>query len=160
MMKTRHFLLLLVCTAIGFTACKKNSKDNFDASAQFTTDTTAIRAFVVANKIPAVKDAKSGIFYQIITPGAGSVSYSGSTNVTVNYTGKLLNGTIFDTTAGTAVTFPLGGLIQGWQIGIPLIQPGGRIRLIIPSGLGYGNGGGGLPANSVLDFTIDVIKAQ
>ncbi|KIO77463.1 hypothetical protein TH53_09315 [Pedobacter lusitanus] len=168
MMKTKHLVLLLVCMATIFTACMKNNNDypgdqgNFDAAAQFTKDTVAIRAYVKAKNIPALKDEKTGLFYQIITPGTGSVNYSGSTSLTVNYTGSLLDGTVFDSSKGTAVTFKsLGSLIRGWQVGIPLIQPGGRIRLIMPSGLGYGNATGyPFPPNSNLDFTIDVLSAQ
>lgn len=159
MNKIKH-LLLLVCIAGCFAACKKNSSDNFDEAAQFNTDTTAIRKFIVANKIPAIKD-KSGVFYQILAPGTGTVTYSASSSVTVDYTGQLLNGSVFDTSAGVPKTFVLGQLITGWQIGIPLIQPGGKIRLLVPSLYGYGNTAAGtIPASSILDFTIVLSKVQ
>ncbi|HEY0177262.1 MAG TPA: hypothetical protein VGC08_12845 [Pedobacter sp.] len=94
MMKIKH-LLLLICIAGCFAACKKNNTDNFDQEAQFKADTTAIRKFIVANNIPAVKD-KSGLFYQIIAPGTGTVSYTLNTQISANYEGRLLNGTVFD----------------------------------------------------------------
>lgn len=156
-----HFgrFLLTVGIAGCFAACKK--KENFDAEAQFKADTTAISAFVKANAIPALKDVKSGIFYQIITPGSGNVTYSQNTKVTVDYQGKLLKGETFDSSKGQPVTFTLGRLIAGWQIGIPFIQKGGRIRLLIPSYYGYGNeASNAIPANSILDFDITLSNVQ
>jgi len=148
------YLLLLLSVAGCFASC---SKDSFDADAQFRTDTTAIRKFITDNKIPALKD-KSGVFYQIIAPGSGSVTYTANTSITAEYEGKLLDGTVFDATkAGAPVTFALGGVITGWQIGIPYIQSGGKIRMIIPSGYAYGNTNtGAIAANSILDFTVSL----
>jgi len=157
---TKHLILLLVCAVTAFTACSKKT-DDFDAAAQFTKDTTAIRAFIVAKNIPAIKDAKTGLFYQVITPGTVNFAYQANSSVTVNYSGSVLDGSVFDTSNGKPVTFVLNNLIQAWQIGIPLVQPGGRIRLIVPSGLGYGNDNNqSFPPNSNLDFTIDVISAK
>jgi len=156
MNKIKH-LLLLVCIAGCFTACKK---DEHDAEKQFTADTTAIRNFIVANKISAIKD-QSGIFYQIIAPGSGSVTYSTTTSVTSDYEGRLLNGQVFDSSKGTPITFTLGGVITGWQLGIPKIQKGGTIRLLIPSYYGYENRTvGSIPANSVLDFTVTLTDVK
>ncbi|MCX2573249.1 FKBP-type peptidyl-prolyl cis-trans isomerase [Pedobacter sandarakinus] len=162
-MSKLKYILLLVCIAGCFAACKKDSTDfeEYDPVPQYKKDTAAIRAFVVANNIPAVKDP-SGVFYQIITPGSGSVTYTGNTRITSDYEGKLLNGAIFDSTKGTPISFALGQVIVGWQIGIPKIQKGGKIRLIIPSYYGYGNAaqGAALPANSILDFTITLTDVQ
>ncbi|WP_111631966.1 FKBP-type peptidyl-prolyl cis-trans isomerase [Pedobacter cryoconitis] len=159
MIKIKHLIVLLVCTVTAFTSCKK--KETFDVDAQFRADTTAIRAFIVLNKIPAIKDPASGLFYQIITPGSGTAKITTSTTVSVNYTGRFLNGNVFDQSNGTPISFPLGGVIAGWQIGVPLIQPGGRIRLIMPSVLAYGNEGkGSVQPNTVLDFTIDLLSAK
>jgi len=157
-MRQIKYLVLLAAVMGGFAACKR---DSFDAEAQFRADTTAIRSYVTANNIPAVKD-KYGVFYQVITPGTGNVTYTGSTQVTVDYSGKVLGKSEnFDSSAGTARTFQLGGLIPGWQIGIPYIQKGGKVRLFIPSQFGYGNSAqAAIPANSVLDFTIELTNVQ
>lgn len=158
-MKQIKYLVLLAAITAGFTACKRT--DKFDADAQFSADTTAIRNYVKTNNIPVVKD-KYGVFYQIITAGSGSTKFTESTKVTVDYSGKVLGKSEnFDSSAGTARTFTLGGLIAGWQIGIPYIQKGGKVRLFIPSTFGYGNSGQpGIPANSVLDFTIELQDVQ
>jgi FKBP-type peptidyl-prolyl cis-trans isomerase FkpA len=153
---------LLICLAGFLAACGKDNKGTFDAEAQFKADTTAIRAFVIKNNIPVLKTS-NGVFYQIIAPGTGSTTYTASTKVTADYTGKLLNGTIFDTTAGKSpIQFSLGGVIAGWQIGIPLIQNGGTIRLLIPSYFAYGNSSPNslIPANSILDFTVTLTNVQ
>lgn len=154
-MKKLSVILLTIC--IAFASCKKNTP--FDPAAQAVADDAAIQAYLKANpSITATKDA-SGLYYQIITPGTGNNPTSSST-VTVNYTGKLLDGTTFDTTTGKAsLNISLKSVIQGWTIGVPRIKPGGRILLIIPSGLAYGNNAtGSIAANSVLIFTIDLIS--
>ncbi len=155
-MRKFRYILVLFCIAAGFAACKKSSSSNFDVAAQLAADTAAIRAYIVKNNIPALKH-ESGVFYQIIAPGNGNVEYKPSTLVTAHYSGRVLGNTAtFDTTEGGAAReFSLGGVIAGWQIGIPMIQKGGTIRIIIPSYYGYGNRGTGpIPPNSILDFNI------
>ena len=152
----------MICFAGCLAACKKNVPvDDYDPTPQFKADTATISAFVKANNISATKDA-SGIFYQILEPGTGSVVYTASTKITSDYDGKLLNGTIFDSTKGTSISFLLGNVIVGWQIGIQKIQKGGKIRLIIPSYYAYGTQSPSslVPANSILDFTITLTDVQ
>lgn len=161
-MKAIKYLLLFVCVAACLSACKKNSGlDDFDVVGQFNKDTTAIRAFAVANNIPVVKDPTFNIFYQILAPGEGG-NVTTMSNITVNYKGSLLDGTVFDeTTSDKPLTFFLSTAITGWQAGLPLIKKGGRIRLLLPSYYGYGNlANKRIPANSVLDFTIDLIDVK
>jgi len=155
-MKNIKFILLFICIAGCLSACKKNlGVEDFDVEAQFKKDTTAIRAFAVANNISIEKDKQYNIFYQIIAPGEGSPVTSLS-NISVIYTGRLLDGTKFDETT-KAITFPLSNAITGWQAGIPLIRKGGKIRLLLPSFYGYGNiPNNKIPANSVLDFTVEL----
>ena len=145
--------MILFVLVAGLSACKKD--DDFDATAQAATDDATIQAYLKANNITAVKDV-SGLYYQVTTPGTGAYPTSGST-VTVNYVGKLLNGTQFD--AGTGFKTSLGSVIRGWTIGVPHVQTGGTINLYIPSGLGYANTAtGAIPANSVLVFRIDLLS--
>lgn len=148
--------LFLIVGAFSF--CKK---DTYNAEEQLKIDDKLIVDFIAKNNIAAIKHS-SGLYYQILTPGSGNTTFTGSTSVTVNYEGRLLNGAVFDKSATPLPTFTLGNLIPGWQIGIPLIQKGGKIRLIVPSTLAYKNTSpsSAIPANSVLDFTIDLINAQ
>lgn len=144
--------------AVG-TVVSSCSKDNYNAEEQAIKDDALIVEFITKNNIPAIKHS-SGLYYQIITPGTGASATSSST-VGVVYTGKLLDGTQFDKATST-IPFSLTGVIPAWTIGVPLIKVGGRIRLISPSTLAYGNQspGPGIPKNAVLDFTIDLHNVQ
>lgn len=149
----KSFLLLICFLALGMVSCKKDA--SFNAAAQASADDALIRTYISANNINAIKDP-SGLYYQVITPGTGNYPTAASV-VNVNYTGKLLNGSVFASSANLSSS--LTSLLKGWQIGLPHINTGGRILLIIPSALAYGNSspGSGIPANAVLVFTIDLL---
>lgn len=151
--------LLLAFFALLFSACKKSTPlATVDPAAQAKIDDDKIQAYLKANpSITATKDA-SGLYYQVLVQGNG-VNPTIASTVRVAYTGKLLDGTQFDSNAN--FSSPLKNLIKGWQIGIPFIKPDGRVLLIIPSALGYGaSAAGAIPANSVLVFTIDLFAVQ
>jgi len=138
-------------------SCSKDNSKPFDAAAQAAKDDADIQVYLKAHpEINATKDA-SGLYYQVLAAGSANHPSILST-INVNYTGKLLNGSVF--AQPDNLTSPLSNLIEGWQIGVPKIGTGGRILLIIPSALGYGNvaKGSAIPANSVLIFTIDLIS--
>jgi FKBP-type peptidyl-prolyl cis-trans isomerase FkpA len=150
----KKYFLLFTLLAIGISSCKKDN--TFDPAKQAATDDALIKAYIAANNITATKDP-SGLYYSILIPGTGPYPTASST-VSVNYSGILLNGSVFAPTSH--LQQPLTSLIRGWQIGIPFINAGGRILLIVPSALGYGNSSPGpsIPANSVLVFTIDLLS--
>ena len=103
-----------------------------------------------------------GIYYQMIKEGTGR-QVSVNDTVTVYYKGHLLkDGSIFDQTKDKPATFPLKRLIMGWQIGVPLCKIGGKIKIIIPSNLGYSirTRAAKIPPNSVLVFEIEVVDAK
>ncbi|MGF1925358.1 MAG: FKBP-type peptidyl-prolyl cis-trans isomerase [Bacteroidia bacterium] len=155
MLKTKILLILFLAVGV-FSSCKK---EDYDPEKQAAIDEALITDFIAKNSIVAVKHS-TGIYYQIITPGSGTFNFTGNTQVTVNYEGRLLNGSVFDKSNAPA-TFALGNLITGWQVGIPLIKKGGKIRLIIPSTLAYMNQARtGIPENSVLDFTVELTNVQ
>jgi len=153
--------LLFGLLIILFSACKKTS---FNAPKQATIDDDKIKAYIAANHIDVTKDPSTGIYYKIETVNNSTLHPTLNDTVKVTYTGQLLNGTVFDTQNGYLIS--LSSVIKGWQIAIPLMtadgnQPFSRIRLIIPSALGYGSvatsGNVVIPANSVLDFKIDLL---
>ncbi|MGV3556728.1 FKBP-type peptidyl-prolyl cis-trans isomerase [Larkinella arboricola] len=114
-----------------------------------------LKEFIDASGISATADER-GFYYTIHSPGSGPKPTVRS-NVTVNYEGSLTNGKIFD--SGKNISFGLYQLILGWQEGIPLIAPGGSITLYLPPSLAYGSRAqGGIPANSILIFKIDLIR--
>ena len=83
--------------------------------------------------------------------------------VTVHYEGTFLDGKKFDSSydRGETITFPLKGVIKGWQEGIPLFKEGGKGLLIIPPDMAYGNKKiPGIPPNSVLVFKVELFKIE
>ena len=102
----------------------------------------------------------SGLLYEIVSQGSGATP-SANSKVFVTYTGKLLDGRVFGQESDSSKTgWILGTLIPGWQIGLPLIQKGGEIKLIVPSSLAYGCDDSQLPANSILYFDVHLADVQ
>ena len=118
-----------------------------------------LQTWITANR-PAAIQHSSGIFYEIVVPGTGTVTPAVCKTVTVKYTGWLLNGVQFDQNL-IGAQFVLGGLIVGWQKGLPLIKKGGTIYLYIPPSLAYGAAGSGsIPPNSYIKFSIELVDVQ
>jgi FKBP-type peptidyl-prolyl cis-trans isomerase FklB len=89
-----------------------------------------------------VKTTASGLQYKIIEEGTGKTPKA-TDKVTVNYRGTLTNGNEFDSSykRGEPASFPLNGVIKGWTEGLQLIKEGGKIQLVIPPELAYGDRG-------------------
>ena len=122
-------------------------------------DQQVIEKYILDNNL-TTESTSSGLHYIINNQGSGEQPNLYST-VTIAYTGKLIDGEIFDQSPNTGATFPLYNLIQGWQEGIPLFNEGGSGTLLIPSTLGYGNQAvGNIPKNSVLIFEINLIEVN
>ncbi len=146
-------MVFIMAVTLGLTAC---DKDENDAALQLEIDKEIIENYLSANQLTAESTA-SGLYYIIDNQGDG-IKPSISSTVTVNYTGKLTDDTVFD--SGTA-SFPLSNVIEGWQEGIPLFNAGGTGKLIIPSCLAYGSqGSGSIPPNTVLVFDIYLISVK
>jgi len=99
-----------------------------------------------------------------ITEGSGDAVQEGAT-ITANYTGALAkDGTIFQSShdMGQPITFPLHGVIEGWQKGVPGMKVGGTRRLVIPAAQAYGaaSPAPNIPANSDLVFDIELVSIQ
>lgn len=108
------------------------------------------------SKIKGVKKTNSGLLYFIIKKGQGQILKSDA-KITAHYKGKFINGMEFDNSykRGNPVTFRLKDVILGWQEGLKHIKKGGKIKLVIPPNLAYGNKNvNGIPANSTLIFEI------
>lgn len=101
------------------------------------------------------------VAFQDAAVGTGAMVQPGDT-VTLNYTGRLQDGTVFDSSAGKApITFTLGSsqIIPGLEQGVVGMQPGGKRLIIIPPALAYGSRDyGPIPANSTLMFEIDLVS--
>lgn len=138
-----------------FRAIEEASRPKADQAAQ--------KAFVDSMSVAeGAVVTPSGLIFQVISEGEGP-SPVDTDQVMVEYTGRLSDGTEFDSSRGEIVEFPVAGLIPGFTEGLKLMKPGGVYRLIIPSSLGYGQAGAGpIPGDAVLDFTVKLegIKAR
>lgn len=117
--------------------------------------------FLAANKEKeGVVETESGLQYKIEVEGAG-ISPEETDTVEVNYEGRLIDGTVFDSSydRGESVKFPLNRVVKGWTEGLTYAKEGGKIQLYIPAELGYGQRGTGpIPGNSTLIFDIELVK--
>jgi FKBP-type peptidyl-prolyl cis-trans isomerase FkpA len=107
------------------------------------------------------KKTKSGLVYQVIKAGEGAKPKETDT-VEVHYHGTLTSGEVFDSSVdrGKKITFPLNRVIKGWTEGLQLISAGGKIKLIIPPELGYGDAGAPpkIPGGSTLVFEVELFQ--
>ena len=111
------------------------------------------------SKKPGIKITSSGLQYEVITETSGAKP-SASDMVRVHYEGRLMDGTVFDSSHnwGEPIEFPLNGVISGWTEGLQLMSIGSKYRLYIPPELGYGSRTTGpIPANSVLIFEVELL---
>lgn len=105
---------------------------------------------------------ENGLKIEDIKVGTGATVKSGD-SVTVNYRGALTDGTVFDESAkhGGPISFTLGQVIEGWNIGMLGMKEGGKRKLTIPGALAYGPTpppGSGIPPDATLIFDIELVK--
>lgn len=140
-------------------------------------DDQLIKDFLAQKNIEANR-TESGLFYIVTQEGSGEQPQQGD-SVSVNYVGKLMDGTVFDTSyeelaqeAGvynenrtySPFSFPIGKrqVIAGWDEGLMLLNEGSKATFYIPSGLAYGQRGSGrrIPPNSPLIFDVELVEVK
>jgi FKBP-type peptidyl-prolyl cis-trans isomerase len=103
----------------------------------------------------------SGLQYEVMKRGTGTVSPTAADNVTVHYHGTTLNGTVFDSSVarGQPATFPLSGVIPGWTEGVQLMKVGDKFKFVIPANLAYGASSPSpqIPPFSTLIFEVELL---
>jgi FKBP-type peptidyl-prolyl cis-trans isomerase len=106
----------------------------------------------------------SGLKYQVLKHGTGTVSPKAADTVKVDYEGKLLDGTVFDSSIarGQPATFPLNAVIPGWTEGLQLMKVGDKFKFQIPPNLAYGanSPSPAIPPNSTLVFEVELLGIQ
>ncbi len=125
--------------------------------ATLTRNKTAAKDFLARNaKEKGVKTTASGLQYKIVEAGDTKAAAPSSTDeVTVQYRGKLLDGTEFDSSysRGAPATFPIDRVIKGWQEALVMMKPGAKWKLFIPPELAYDTSPRpGIPPGSIVDF--------
>lgn len=153
MLKNKILLLVFLLCAL-FAACEKTPP--YEVEKQKELDAITIKKYVDSNNLSMIVDP-SGLNYQIITPGKGTVYPTPTDSVMVYFQGRLLRASsAFQTVAETdSLGVNLNYAMEGWKIGLSKITAGGQIRMIIPSALAYKNfTGNGIPPFAILDYTI------
>lgn len=145
-----------------FTEMEQRQREQ--AAEQGKINQQAGEAFLKENGVrEGVHTTASGLQYEVIEEGTGA-SPKPTDDVTVHYTGKLIDGTVFDSSVerGAPATFGVTQVIPGWVEALQLMKEGAKWRLFIPSQLAYGpNGAGGvIGPNSTLIFDVELIKVN
>jgi FKBP-type peptidyl-prolyl cis-trans isomerase len=106
----------------------------------------------------------SGLKYQVLKHGTGTVSPKASDTVKVHYHGTLLDGTVFDSSVerGEPISFPLSRVIPGWTEGVQLMKVGDKFKFVIPPNLAYGPNSPSpkIPPNSTLVFEVELLGIE
>ena len=129
------------------------------AISEKTNGTKFIDEYLKKNK--NAKKTASGLVYEVLKEGKGKTPKSDET-VEVHYHGTLTNGEVFDSSVdrGKTISFPLNRVIKGWTEGLQLVKEGGKIKLVIPPELGYGDNGAPpkIPGGATLVFEVELFK--
>ena len=134
------------------------------SEAEAQANASAGAAFLAGNRdAKGVVTTASGLQYMVVRQGSGPRP-TANAQVRVHYEGRLLDGTIFDSSyeRNDPATFGLGQVIAGWTEGLQLMPVGAKYRFWIPSGLAYGRNGspGGIPPNSTLVFDVELLQLR
>ena len=131
------------------------------ASSAAAASTAAERAYFAKNAKAAGVSALPGLQVQVMAAGPvdGAHPKSGE-EITVRYKGSLMDGTVFDQTAGDSTTsFILRQVIPGWQVALKLMRPGDKWRIFIPAYMAYGpSAKPEIPADSPLIFEVELVS--
>lgn len=154
---TASVIFTTLCVSIFIISCNKTSDEELQAQ-----EMEKLEKYLEDNQITEVP-LPSGLYYIETLAGSGTVPVKGD-YVSVHYTGKLIDGEIFDSSVGKSpFKFPLGVgyVIKGWDEGIALMKKGGKATLIIPSSLGYGPAGtNSIPSYSTLVFDVELVEIE
>jgi FKBP-type peptidyl-prolyl cis-trans isomerase FkpA len=149
----KHLLSALLALTL-FISCSKDKEVDYVAK-----NDKEITDYIAKNKLTAQK-SDSGLYYVINEAGTGKQP-TATSNVTVAYKGYYTNGTIFDQSSSTGISFGLNQVIKGWTEGIPHFKAGGSGILLVPAHLGYGNNDySSIPGGSVLIFDVKLISVN
>ena len=165
---TNRFWMVLLVSVMGSALTVSCSKDNTTSVDYSATDDAIIQKYIASKSITTAQKQSSGLYFIPVATNANAKPATIGTNVSILYTGTLLDGTVFNATSlnnNTPVSFVLGQsqVLAGLQEGISLMHLGDKATLLIPSGLAYGSGGissqngVSVPPNTVVRFDVEIV---
>lgn len=151
-------LSLVAVTSVCLLGCDSSKPASQDAPA---TDAAKESAAAPSG---GMTTTASGLKYQVLKSGGGTVSPKATDTVRVHYHGTLLNGTVFDSSVqrGEPISFPLNAVISGWTEGLQLMKVGDKFKFEIPANLAYGDQSPSplIPAGSTLVFEVELLGVE
>jgi FKBP-type peptidyl-prolyl cis-trans isomerase len=165
-MKLRYSLTLIAAACL--IGCGKDASSTADTGGSASTNATAQAPVAAPASTNVQQDAwtttASGLKYQVLKHGTGTISPKASDTVKVHYHGTLLNGTVFDSSVerGQPISFGLSQVIPGWTEGLQLMKVGDKFKFEIPPNLAYGPNSPSpkIPPNSTLVFEVELLGIE
>ena len=152
-------LSVLVAASLCLFGCSQSTQPGGNTNA--SSNSPAAAAPPAGNQGDDMTTTASGLKYQVLKHGTGTVSPKAADTVKVHYEGKLLDGTVFDSSIarGQPIEFPLSGVIPCWTEGVQKMKVGGKARLTCPPAIAYGarGAGGVIPPNATLNFEVELL---
>jgi FKBP-type peptidyl-prolyl cis-trans isomerase len=152
-------MLATTAAALCLVGCDKPSQTSGDNKAVSTAPGTTATTNAPTSEM---KTTASGLKYQVLKQGTGTVSPKATDTVKVHYHGTLLDGTVFDSSVqrGQPASFPLTGVIKCWTEGVQMMKVGGKSKLTCPSSLAYGDKGAPptIKPGSTLIFEVELLE--
>ena len=158
-MTTKTIIIIIAILLIGYYFMRNTGGAKPE---EIAANKKAGAVFMETNKaVDGVKTTSSGLQYLVLQEGTGTRHPSASDKVKVHYEGKLLDGTVFDSSVsrGKPISFGLNQVIKGWTEGVQLMVVDEKTRFFIPADLAYGNKGAGsdIPGGSTLIFEVELL---
>ncbi|MBW7933574.1 MAG: FKBP-type peptidyl-prolyl cis-trans isomerase [Gemmatimonadaceae bacterium] len=158
---------VLLAAAVLLAGCNgSNSEPTAVDTNVYTADpATSSYASSLNVNLSTMTKTPSGLYYKDLVTGTGATAAAGFT-VRVTYSGRLVNGDLFDTTDGKVPGYfefllNAGKVIKGWDEGVQGMKVGGKRQLVIPPSLAYGEtGSGSVPGNAILVFEVPLLQVR
>jgi len=153
-------ILVTIAATLCLMGCNKPTQTGGDNNAG---DNPSGAKTAPSGQAGEIMTTRSGLKFQVLKKGTGTVSPKATDTVKVHYHGTFSNGTVFDSSVqrGEPISFPLNGVIRGWTEGLQLMKVGDKFKFEIPPDLAYGaEGRPGIPPNSTLVFEVELLGIQ
>lgn len=153
--------IALVLPALVLLSCETSKPEPKKSATPPPAPAPVVPAAPPPTTVGSIHTTASGLRYEVLQRGTGTVSPTATDNVTVHYHGTLQNGTVFDSSVirGQPTSFPLNGVIPGWTEGVQLMKVGDKFKFTIPSNLAYGANSPtpAIPPFSTLVFEVELL---